>query len=354
MSIERARASTPSAADSSRNSYILLGDDFRRAVSDPLMFAPYLRRALVDELERAGVSPHEALSMANDLGVWARVEPSRDYEYGFDIKADRRGVLDRYRVPVGSVVQNAMFGLSNEVRRAHEMSTHRALVPCANGDAAFVDHHVRYVSSLSDPKTPADAFAKVVTLKDLPDLRAPEVASSYDLEELLQLRSTDEAEAFRRWVWTVPTLTDEQIEQELAYHVGILGSKLPTLLLGGTGRRLRWMAVQAASLAVGAASSALPDSGAGALTVGATMTAARWGLSYANGFLLDRVLGGCPELCVSGLSPLLPSAYQPWQSPKNCSTSSSNTATTPKNCSLKAAFSTNSPADLSSAPWRAR
>jgi hypothetical protein len=92
-------------------------------------------------------------------------------------------------------------------------------------------------------------------------------------------------------LWAAADLTDDEVQEQLAYHVDSLGRRFALLLKTPRSRRLRWVAASGFGLAAAAGASAVAASES-AIAAAATVagTAAGLAASYADGFLLDRVL----------------------------------------------------------------
>lgn len=271
-SVERRPVSFADLAAADRHT----SHDFTLAATTPGRIGPFVRAALQRNASRA------------------------DWPYRFDVHADGRAfhvdtdiesVYGLDTETAGQVVQDALLALASEVHRVSEMRLFRALTPFSESDASLYAAHLDYLVRQVNPATPSDALSRVVTLEGLPNLRAPGVAEGVNLHAVLDARNSPEGRAFRDWLWTAADLTDDEVEEQLAYHVDSIGRRFAFLLKTPRSRRLRWVAASGVGLAAAAGASAVAAS-APAIAAVATVagTAAGLATSYADGFLLDRIL----------------------------------------------------------------
>jgi hypothetical protein len=270
-----------------------LMSDFNRAALTPERLNPFVRAALA----RAGIDPgHEPIRF---------VVSETDRRYGVDTDLETRFDLSVQRA--GDIVREAFIGLSSEASRVHEMRLYNALVPFDTSESPLYASHLAHAARLADPDVTSESFQRVVTLKGLPDLRAPEVATTLDLHRLLNLRESPEGRAFRDWIRTVHTLSDAEVEEQLEAHVATLAERFGGFLTTRRGRQLRWLLARGAGKVAGAAAGATagvattalvgPEAGLTAATAAATIANEVVGgsIGYANAFLLDRVIPTTPE-----------------------------------------------------------
>ncbi|OZC01192.1 hypothetical protein [Rubricoccus marinus] len=262
-SVERRPASFADLAASDRQRT----HDFTIAATTRGRFDPFVEAALARNSVGPNDSPYR-FEVSVDDRVF-HVDTDIESVFGFDAKT------------AGQVVQDALLALASEVNRVSEMRLFRALTPFSETDASLYVSHLDYLVRQVDPDTPSDALARVVTLQGLPNLRAPGVAEEVNLHALLDARDSPEGKAFRDWLWAAPDLTDDEVQEQLAYHVDSLGRRFAFFLKTPLGRRLRWVAATGTGLATAAV-----DPTAGAI-VG---TVAGVAASYADGFLMDSVI----------------------------------------------------------------
>lgn len=254
--------------------------DFREAATASGRMDPYLRAALSREgIDHTGEPIRFEVSLVdNKLGV------DTDIEHLFGITP----------FEAGCVVRDALAGLSGEVGRVHQMRLYNALTPFSDPDTPLFGAHLDYAVRSLHPTTPTGAFYRIVEVKDLPDLRRPEVTETIDLHALLNARRSEEAASFREWLWTAADLSDQDLTEQLEFHLASLADKFGFFLKTPRGRKVRWLIVQgvAGTAAAGAAAAAsLIDPIAGAAAAAATAPA----MSFANAFLLDKVIPTGPD-----------------------------------------------------------
>ena len=208
-----------------------------------------------------------------------------------------------------AVARTVFYGIAAELYRVHNMGHFRALVPFSRNDSSLYKAHLDYVTRQTNPATSSDTFSRIVDIKGVPNLRHPGVAQEVNLHHLLEARRSPEAAAFREWLWTAADLSDDEVREQLEYHVQALGQRLSILLRAPVGRRLRWIAATGAGMAVTAAATGVTDPLAAAAAVAANAAAA--GISYADGFLLDRIIpkAGHPPTPAAFISDKYPSIF---------------------------------------------
>ncbi|PAP78014.1 hypothetical protein [Rubrivirga marina] len=246
----------------------LIGNDLIEAGTDSRRLLPYVERA-------AAHRGHTLQASEDDVSV--------EFINGtFVVDTNLAGKIGVSTEEFVSVLRKAFFGLGDEVHRVHHMRRFNALVPFAPSEASFYRSHLEYVGGLLDPARPSESFSRIVGVKGLPNLRHTGVAEGVNLHALIDARRSAEGEAFRRWIWSAADLEDNEIEEQLEYHVQSLGARFAALLTAPRGRRVRWVAATAAGFAFRAAAEP-----AGPLAAAAAGTIP----GFANAFLLDRVLG---------------------------------------------------------------
>ena len=235
--------------------------DVREAVLSPGRFDPFVYAAL----RSAGHEPRPIRLGASEIDKALGFETDMASVYGFsDDEA-------------GAVLRSAFMALSTEMDRANEMRLYHALTYFDADDAPLFGHHLSHAVQQAHPDTPKRAFDRVVEVKGLPNLRDPAALDALDLHRLLEARETPEAQSFRDWLWTVGTRSDQEVAEEVEYHVASLGKRAAWFLKTPTGRRLRWLAATAVGLGAGTVD---PMSGK---IMGA-------GLGAINAFLVDSVI----------------------------------------------------------------
>jgi len=277
--LRRALRNAPPTSSDLQQAPLDLISDVREAAVSPGRMAPYVRAAL----ERANIDHRN-----QDIRFTVSLV---DDKLAFETDLERLFRLSPTRA--GKIIRDALMGLSGEISRVHEMRLYNALTPFSDPDTPLFGAHLDHAVRALHPGTPTGAFYRVVEVKDLPDLRRPEVAETVDLHALLNARRSPEAAAFRQWLWTAADLSDEEIAEQLEYHVASLAKKFGFFLQTPRGRKVRWLIVQGVSSAAGGlaavASGVNPIAG---VVVGAATSPA---LSYSNAFLLDRVIPTGPE-----------------------------------------------------------
>ena len=284
----------------------LLLDAIRDIVCDPVRVRPYVEAAL----DRHGLSPSdrevrfnaEFVDGAGTFGGAGR------YGYVVDTDVQRAFGVDRGRAT--AVTESVFHGIAAELYRIHNMSHFRALVPFSRSDTAVYRAHLDFVTRQTDPATPSDTFSRIVDIGGAPNLRHPGVAQGVNLHHLLEARRSPEAVEFREWVWTAADLSDAEIREQLEHHVQSMGRTLSVLLRAPAGRRLRWVAATGVGMAATAAAGVADPVTAAAAVIAANAAAA--GISYADSFLVDKVVpaAGRPPAPAAFVSDGYPSIFR--------------------------------------------
>ncbi len=253
----------------------------KRALADRLLAYPAQagQSALADvnhELRRQepvlwdaiGASLEKATGLRPGADPAFRVHPL-EQDGDFRIETNLGEVLHVEPEMEHRVVERAILGLAGLDLRLRLMEDVDAVTGFREAEATLFEQKLRYVASLVDPAAQEARFDRVVRLAGLPLLNDLPANARIDAHALLRLRERDECRGLRAWIRTVDSRTDDAITADF----GRLRDDLASVTRSPLGRVVRFIVPAALGL--------VPGPG----------TVAGLGLSGADTFLLDRVLG---------------------------------------------------------------
>ena len=149
---------------------------------------------------------------------------------------------------VGRAIREAVLGLSGEVGRVNEMRAYDAVSEFNNQDAPLFGAHMDYLGKQLLPDNAQGNLHRVIEVANVPDFRDPRFVKEIDLDTLIEVRRSDEAEAFRDWIWKADTLEKSEIEEGMDELSHPLLEKIGRGLASSTGRTMRWLVAVGAGI----------------------------------------------------------------------------------------------------------
>jgi hypothetical protein len=253
-----------------------LRTDFYRAVQTKARMYPYLENVL----KRMGAAK-AGQAFSFDAEVGDTVTEGRVQGTKLKIETNLEESYGLRPEFVGSAVRKAVLGLSGEVGRVNEMRAHDAVSEFNNQDVSLFGAHIDFLGRELLPDKARANLYQVIDVADVPDFRDPQFVKEIDLDTLIEVRKSDEAEVFRDWMWRASTLEKSEIEEDMDELSHPLLEKIGRGLASSTGRTMRWLVVAGAGMTAGAVAGPLGPA------VGPVLGA-------ANRYLIERLAKSSP------------------------------------------------------------
>lgn len=198
--------------------------------------------------------------------VTIRVIPIDDQD--FRVESNLRELAGVDDTATHKAIERALLAVSGVNQRLAEMQSYDALANFWYRDIPILEGKLGFLQTRVAPETLDQRLATVLSLPALPDLGESIAAGQFNVERFLEVRSSDEAVAFRAWLRD----SDDNALAELQDHAESLRARIAQAISGTTIRGIRVVSTTALGL--------LP---------GASIAAA--GLGLVDAFLVERMFG---------------------------------------------------------------
>lgn len=235
--------------------------------------APGLKSAVVGELRRRNRSDIHAAD------VTFRVEQIDDTDF------KTHSNLSSFGIPIEeehSILERALLANGAVNTRIEGMRNHTALSGFMDSELSLFSGRFEFLAQTLAPEERERTFQRVMQIRELPTFDIIEPDRRFDFDRFLEIRSSKEAQDFRRWIQTIQNASDDEIREQ----IGTMRAKLAPWIHGSIGKVARIVISTLVGL--------LPVYG----------TAAGLGLSTIDSFLLERIFP------ISGPNAFLSNKYQ--------------------------------------------
>jgi hypothetical protein len=99
--------------------------------------------------------------------------------------------------------------------RIDDMETYRALSGLQDSEVPILEEKLSLLASQLDPDWQEERFDCIVELHGLPDVEQA-AAQAIDVDQLLEVRSSEECREFRAWLRTLDSADDQEIRERVA------------------------------------------------------------------------------------------------------------------------------------------
>jgi hypothetical protein len=229
---------------------------------------------LSKRLERS-IDPQDLTIQVHDLGGW---------DYRVESNIMEATTLDEWETH--KLIELALLAVARFNERLELMQRYSALSGSRPGDLPLLTGKFEFLAEHFRPDLQETLFERVVTIGGLPDVD-PDATDQYvDIPGLIAITQTPECQAFRSWLKTLQTASDQEIEDQL--HP--LRERLAVAVHGGSGKAVRLLTTTGIGL--------IPGIGTAASTI----------LSAIDTFLLEKVISQPGP--ASFISTLYPSVFE--------------------------------------------
>jgi hypothetical protein len=255
--------------DSIENAFVFTGDgytrqmgaDFNLAVEEKGRLYPHVEAAL-HRLGAARVG--KAYSIAIEVGE--TITEGRLQGTPLHVDTDIGERLGLPEESVRRVVHEAVMSLGGEVTRVSEMREYEAITGYRSEDVPLFGAHLGFAVKDKIPDVAVENLYTVVDVAGIPNFRDPEILQALSLDMLIEIRQSEEARAFRKWIWEAGNLKPEEIQEALDHYSNSLFNKLGLALQTPGGRTIRWVVAMVVGLAT-SLTTGIPGGGAGTSTI---------------------------------------------------------------------------------------
>lgn len=269
----------------------------KRAIADAVIRPPddlgsHAEEATLSEFAAARDIVREALVLELKRRNNAFAERARHCELKCEVDRDNNRIaadtdlgmhLELTDEEVDGVLRGALLAVAALNQRIEEMERYEALSGFQEGDLPVFESKLAWVARQLDPTTQLERFERVLEVAGLPAASSPEAV---DVARLLEIRASPECEEFRRWIQTLDSVDDKELEERVAS----IRARFAPAVTGGPGKVVRLVATTALD--------AVPLLGP-ALSIGA---------SALDTFLVDRFFASTGP--VTFLTKLYPSIFR--------------------------------------------
>lgn len=112
-------------------------------------------------------------------------------------------------------VAQGLLGVGGFNQRIEYMETHEAVAGFQTLELPLMEEKLGFLARQLDPDSQSERFERVIELVGLPDVDADAEVQDVDLAQLVEIVSSEEAEAFRRWLRGIDSLDDAEVEGEI-------------------------------------------------------------------------------------------------------------------------------------------
>lgn len=183
-----------------------------------------VQAAIGNELRKQGIKPKRLqMRVAETEPEDFRVETNIVSEYGLSEQTAHNTVL------------RALMALSGLDQRFAEMKTHTALSGITEADRPLLQGKFSLLANLVDSSNHERRFERVLNIAGMPNPIIGE--TKLDAEKLLKVRDSDECRAFRDWLASTDSLSD----QELKKRISGMNSRVRRALNSKLGKTVRFI-----------------------------------------------------------------------------------------------------------------
>jgi hypothetical protein len=160
-----------------------------------------------------------------DADDW-RTETNLGERLGFDSETTHKAV------------ERGLLGVGGFNQRIEYMETYAAMTGFQSAELPLMEEKLGFLARQLDPDAQQDRFDRVIELAGLPDVDPRPEIQDVDMGRLVEVVSSEEAQAFRRWLRRIDRLDDDEVEAEI-HRIRDLVSRA---LHSGPGRGVRFLA----------------------------------------------------------------------------------------------------------------
>lgn len=200
---------------------------FETSKLDFVTVAPIVRKAIEVALQK------HCASLPPAGGYTLSIE-HRAAGYVVETDLHRRLRLDDGAV--GEAIAAGLLGAAGLNCVIDDMRVQNALVGLPDGELAVLEAKLDFLAQKMDPGQQAHRLERVVALTSLPSIGHQAEFGKVDVRRLLDVRRTPECIAFRDWLWSSATVSDDEIQHQ--FHG--LRQRLGTLARNDSGKGLGW------------------------------------------------------------------------------------------------------------------
>ncbi len=146
---------------------------------------------------------------------------------GFEVHTDIASALSISESDAFRVIEDGIIGVSGLNERVELMTTHHALVGARARELSVYEGRLQVLLEHIDATEQIDRFMRIVSAIDLPLITA-ETAHQVNLNKVLDVRETDEARAFRAWLWGIDSVTEDEVAERFLALRNRLGLAIRT------------------------------------------------------------------------------------------------------------------------------
>lgn len=148
---------------------------------------------------------------------------------------------------VHQIVEKGILAIGGLNQRIAEMKAFSALSGFMSGELPLFEQKLDFLSQTLSPDIQESRFKRVHVLAGFQDLDDLIERGGVDLHKLLEIRETRECKEFRDWLWSIDSITDEEMED----RIRSLREKLSWFAHAKRGKTIRWLASTGAGLIPG-------------------------------------------------------------------------------------------------------
>ena len=188
---------------------------------------PVVRTAIALSLSRrlgTSIEPQDLVIQIHDLGEW---------DYRVESNIMQATTLKEWETH--KLIEQALLAVARINERIELMQRYSALSGSRPGDLSLLTGKFEFLAEHFRADLQETLFERVVTIGGLPDVD-PEATDQYvDIPRLIAITQTPECQAFRGWLKTLRSASDQEIED----HLHPLREKLAVAVHGASGKAVR-------------------------------------------------------------------------------------------------------------------
>lgn len=159
---------------------------------------------------------------------------SENNEYRFDTNIHH--FLDLTAKEKHSIVLQSLLSFDSMNQRFLEMQNYNSLSGFKDNELNIVDEKIKFLLSSVNNKADQENFRRVINLADLPDFNKI-LSEEINLNQLLEIRNSEELIRFREWLSEINDASDEEIEEMITSYRIKVGNFISTKI----GKGLRFI-----------------------------------------------------------------------------------------------------------------
>lgn len=228
------------------------------------------------DLLTVSLSVRASLDVALRAKLGVSMPPLGEYRLAIEYEASRGYSVDTdiariLALPPELVADSINAGLLGAVAVngvLDDIRTHRAMVGMRPDELPVLNEKLSSLARQFDTCAQSERLTRVLQVVHLPMITTGAHGLGVNVRRLLEVRCSEECQAFRDWLWTSDSVNDSEIEERF----GGVRAKLGSLIRSGPGRAVRW--------ALGSGIGVIPSYG----------TAAGGAFSLLDTFVIERIL----------------------------------------------------------------